>query len=840
MIENLRYAVRQLFRAPTFTIVTILTLALGVGANTAIFSVIQAVLLHPSGVQDPERVASFHAKYTQLNLPSIGVSAPDFADAQSMHGLVDTAAMVQAASFNATFDGRTQHLRAGRVTWQWFQVFGAEPILGRTFLSEEDQSGADRVIVLSYAAWQRMFGGQHDVIDKTLLLDDKSYRVIGVMRSDFAWPKGVELWTPLGLAPTAFAANNRFNESYNSVVRLKQGVTVAQFNAGIEQKRLEEIRREGTSGFNFGQTSGWGMFAQPWTEDAAGDLRKPLFALFAVVAMILLIACTNISGLMLARSSTRMKELAIRTALGASLRQLAMQFVVETALLAGTATVIGVVAGPLLGKLLLFAIPHDLARGFAVHTDLRVVMAAAGFGLLAAFLAGLAPVVQLARRYKSLRLSEYSKSATAGAGRQRFRNVLVCTEIALAVLLVAGSGLFLASLRQLQRVDPGFRSDSVLTGKVTLNATNYHDQNLKQANFVRDVTERLSAQPGVVAAAAVYPLPFASQMFPSGSFGIEERPPASPDDPGPHGDRRWATPGFLAAMQIPLLQGRWFGEEDRIGSPAVAVIDDMLARAYWPGRSAIGQHVRFGGPKSPWVEIVGVIGHVRRDSLEVEENKGVIYRPMAQQPVDEAVFVVRTKMNPDAMRTPLTEAVRAVDSTEAVYEVETLGHFVGDSLAARHLLVWLLTMFGGLALLLAAIGIYGLLSFTASQRTTEIGIRMALGAQRWQVVSLMLRESLVLIGAGILVGLLLTFVAQRILIHSFAAMDSGLSLSLVLLRLVCWWRRRLLRLFRLGGRLVLIRWWRCGMSEGRGGEPDPGSGISRGFAAALIGRAFIP
>jgi predicted permease len=778
VIENLRYAVRQLFRAPTFTIVTILTLALGVGANTAIFSVIQAVLLHPSGVQDPERVASFHGKYTQLNLPSIGVSAPDFQDAQSMHGLVDTAAMVQSASFNATFDGRTQHLRAGKVTWQWFQVFGAEPILGRTFLPEEDQNGADRVIVLSYAAWQRMFGGQHDVVDKTLLLDDKSYRVIGVMRSDFAWPKGVELWTPLGLAPTAFAANNRFNESYGSVLRLKPGVTVAQFNAAIEQKRLEEIRREGTSGFNFGQTSGWGMFAQPWTEDAAGDLRKPLFALFAVVAMILLIACTNISGLMLARSSTRMKELAIRTALGASLRQLAMQFVVETALLAGTATVIGVVAGPLLGKLLLLAIPHDLATGFAVHTDLRVVMATAGFGLLAAFLAGLAPVVQLARRYKSLQLSEYSKGATAGAGRQRFRNVLVCTEIALAFLLVAGSGLFLASLRRLQTVDPGFKSDSVLTGKVTLDATNYKGQDLKQVNFIHDVTERLSAQPGVVAAAAVFPAPFASAMHPSSSFRIVEKP-TGPNDPGPHGDKGWATPGYLKAMQIPLLEGRWFSEEDRKDSPAVAVIDDMLAKAYWPGRSAVGGHLRLGGQDSPPVEIVGVIGHVRKDSLEVEENKGIIYRPMAQQPVGEAVFVVRTKMDPDGMRAPLVEAVRVVDSSEAVYDVATLGSFVGDSLAARQLLVWLLTMFGGLALLLAAIGIYGLLSFTASQRTTEIGIRMAMGAQRWQVVSLMLRESLVLIGAGILAGLLLTFVAQRILIHSFAAMDSGLSVSLV-------------------------------------------------------------
>jgi predicted permease len=778
VLENLKYAVRQLFRAPTFTIVTILTLALGVGANTAIFSVIQAVLLHPSGVQDPERVASFHGKYTQLNLPSIGVSAPDFADARSMEHQVDAAAMVQSVSFNATFDGRTQHLRAAKVSQQWFQVFGAEPIVGRVFLPEEDQKGAERVVVLSYAAWQRMFGGQHDVIDKKILLDDQSYRVVGVMRSDFAWPKGVEMWTSLGLAPTEFAADNRFNESYDSVVRMKPGVTVAQLNAGLEQKRLEEIRREGTSGFTFGQTSGWGMFAQPWTEDAAGDLRKPLFALFAVVVMILLIACTNISGLMLARASTRMKEMAIRTALGASLRQLATQFIVETALLAGTATVIGVLAGPLLGRLLLLAIPHDLATGFSVHTDLRVVLAAAGFGLLAAFLAGLAPVVQLGRRYKALRLSEYSKGATAGAGRQRFRNVLVCTEIALAFLLMAGSGLFLASLKQLQTVDPGFKSDAVLTGKVTLDATNYKGQDLKQVNFIHDVTERLNAQPGVVAAAAVFPMPFASGMYPSGSFRIVEKP-TGPNDPGPHGDKGWATPGYLAAMQIPLLQGRWFSEEDRKDSPQVAVIDDMLAKAYWPGRSAVGAHLLLGGKDSPPVEIVGVIGHVRKDSLEVEENKGIIYRPIAQQSVGEAVFVVRTKTNPEMMRTSLVQAVRTVDSQEAVYDVETLGSFVTDSLAARQLLVWLLTMFGALALLLAAIGIYGLLSFTASQRTTEIGIRMALGAQRWQVVALMLRESMTLIGVGILAGLVLTFVAQRILVHAFAAMDSGLWVSLV-------------------------------------------------------------
>ena len=776
MMANLRYAVRQLWRARTFTIVTILTLALGVGANTAIFSVVQAVLLQPAGVNDPARVASFHVRYAQLNLPSIGVSVPDFADAQSLTSIVESVAIERPDSFNATFDGRTQHLRASMGTWKWFQVYGAQPILGRTFSPEEDQKGANQEVILSYSTWQQLFGGQHSAIGQSLLLDGKSYHVIGVMRSDFDWPRNTQMWMPLGLAPTDYAADNRFNESYSSVVRLRPGVTTTQFNAALEQKRLEEIRREGTG--SFAERAGWAMFAQPWTQDAAGDLRKPLFALFAVVAMILLIACANISGLMLARASTRTRELAIRTALGASLGKILDQFVVETVLLAGTATLLAVLSGPALGRLLLLAIPHDLAAGFAVHSNLKVVLVAAGFGLLTSLLAGLAPVLQIARSYKALRLAEHGRNESAGPAKQRFRGVLVATEIALAFLLVAGAGLFLSSLKQLQNVDPGFSSTGVLAGSVTLNASNYDKQPLKEANFLQNVTSRLSQQPGVVAAAAVYPLPFGQMGYPSGSFEIENHP-TQPNDPGPHGDRRWATTGYLQTMQIPLLRGRWFNDEDRAGHPPVAVIDDMLANAYWPGQNPIGQHVR-GGGGSPWVEIIGVVGHIRRDSLEVDENKGVIYQSMLQSPVGEAAFVVRTTISPDAMRATLAEAVVTADSSEAIYNVHTLDSLVDESLAPRRLLVGLLTLFSGLALLLAAIGIYGLLSFTAVQRTTEIGIRMALGAQRWQVVALVLRQSFILIGIGLGVGLVLTFAAQRVLTHSFAAMDTGMSSSLLL------------------------------------------------------------
>ena len=785
LLGNIRYGLRQLRNSPTFTIVAVLTLALGVGANTAIFSVVEAVLLHPAGISQPERVVSLHARYTQLNMPSIGVSVPDFKDAQSLTGIVDAAALSVGNSFNTATNGGTEHIQGAAVSRDWFRVFGAQPILGRVFSPEEDQKGANYVAVLSYAAWQRIFGGQPDAIGKSMVMDGETYRVIGVMRSDFDWPRSRDVWVPLGLAPDAYTPSHRFNEMYDSAVRLKPGVSVGQFNAALAQKRMEEIRREG-GGNNFAQTSGWGMFAQPWTKDAAGDLRKPLLALFIVVAAILLLACANVAGLLLARTAGRMRELAIRTALGASMFQITSQFLVETLLLAVGAAIIAVLTGPLIGRFLLLVIPDHLADGSVVQSNPRLVAVTIGFSLLAALLAGIIPAIQVARMQ---RVGEFGRSVTSSASRQRLRTILVSTEIALAFVLLTGTGMFLVSLRQLQQVDPGFRSEGVLTGSVALTGTQYRNNKIKQSAFVRDVLSRIQQQPGVTAAAAISYVPFSNEGGSAATFAIQNKPIAE-GQPGPHADLRAATAGYLASLKIPLMQGRWFTDGDRAETMPVAVIDDVLAKAYWPGQNPIGSFVRFGSHSS-WKQIVGVVGHVRRDSLEVDENKGAIYMPLDQQPfaadipVDQdpfstVGFVVRTKGDPQAFQSSLVNAVASVDATEAIYNIRTLSSLVSQSLGARQLLVWLLSLFGGLALLLAAIGIYGLLSYTTSQRSAEIGIRMAMGAQRWQIARLIVKDMLAMVGAGLGVGIVVILLMQRLLAHTFAGMGGGVLPSLAI------------------------------------------------------------
>ena len=785
MLTDLRFALRQMLKSPAFTVTAIVTLALGIGANTAIFSVVNAVLRHPAGVDHPERIAVMHVNYKQFTLDVPSVSVPTFAKAASMSGEVEAAAIESGASFNIVRDGQAENIPAAKVSSRWFDVYGARPILGRTFTADEDQPNAAPVVVLSYGIWQRVFGGRQDVAGQTLLLDQKPYRVLGVMRSDFAWPRKAEVWVPIALPPAAFNPGNLFNETYYATARLREGVPVQKFSTSLAAAMWATLQSS-ERGTAFAKSSGWGVYATPLTEFAAGPLKTPLYVLCSVVALVLLIAAANVAGLLLARASARSREFAIRTALGASASRMVRQMLVETLLLAGVAAIVGVIAGPLIGTLLLHLVPHDLARGFVVHTDPAVLGFTAAVAILAAVIAGLAPAMSLLRSRTRLALHEGGRSGTASAEKQRMRSAFVVAEVAAAFFLLAGTGLFLTSLEKLQKVDPGFNPNGVMAAMVPFSGQDLAKNQPRQATFVSSVLSNLAAQPGVLATAAIAPLPFDPDDGGSCSFSIVGRPEA-PNDPGPHSQLSLSSPDYLKVMQIPLLAGRWIESGDVASSQPVVVIDQRLAKKYWPGQNPVGQHMSFmcGGSKTP-ATIVGVVATVRLSSLEQDTSDGMRYYPFAQGDGPRADFLVRTNGDPNQMAPVLKRAVAAVDSSQAVSTLVSVETLVSDSLAGRRLIVNMLAVFGGLALLLAVVGIYGLISYVTAQRTSEVGVRMALGAQRIDVVRLIMSQALLLVVIGLGIGAALSAVASAILRGTFTDFGGGIfsSLSLAALALL--------------------------------------------------------
>ena len=773
-LHELRHALRQLGRMPGFVLTTILTLVLGIGANAAIFSVVNGVLRHPAGVDYPERVAVMKVRYTQFSLDIPFVSVPDLMDAAALKDQVEAASLARDTSFNIVHDGTVEHLPAEQVGVQWFQVFGARPILGRTFTAQEDQPGAGPVAVISYSLWQRAFGGRRDVLGQSIMLDQKPYQVIGVMRSDFDWPRGKQLWVPIALTPQAFAAGERFNEFYYAYLRLRPGISFGQLNAGLAQKMHEEVLREGKNAY--GASSGWFLYATPLTQFAAGPLRKPLHVLFAVVALVLLIASANVAGLFLARTSARTREFAIRTVLGANAMAILRPFLIETMLLAGVATLIGIASGPILGRLLLWLIPHSLAEGYSVRVDPALLAFTGAAGLFTALVAGVGPALKLVRQHPSLKLYDGGRSATASVEKQRLRSAFVIAEVAIAFLLLTGTGLFLASLRQLQRVDPGFNPKGVLTASVYYSGDELRRQQPRQAAFIEAVVDNLSHQPGVIAAAAVQPLPFDPEEGGSSSFEIIGRP-TGPNDPGPHSQLAYASPGYLRLMQIPLLAGRWISPEDRVNTESVVVIDARLAKRYWPNQNPIGQHISSGRAGHAAL-IIGVASTIRLTSLEEDSSDGMRYYASAQAEDALTNFLVRTNGDPNALVPVMQRAVASADSAQAAYDIQTLGSLVSASLAGRRLIVDMLAAFAALALLLAIVGIYGLISYITTQRTNEVGIRMALGAQRLDILSLVLSSVFSWIVTGLIIGAALSFVTVTVLRNAFTAFGAGILPSL--------------------------------------------------------------
>ena len=770
IIQELRHALRQLGQSPGFTAISVLTLGLGIGANIAVFSVTNAVLLNPSGIAHADGLVALRARYMQIgDLTNIGISAPDFGDAADGKDVFSSAAVMQNAAFNFSRDNANPELLNGaKVSAAYFDVFQARPYLGRVFAPEEDQPGAGLEAVLSYTAWQKRFGSDRNIIGRTLMLNQQPYRVVGVMGRDFNWPNQAELWIPLALPPGRYHDRNfRYNEDLFGVARLRPGVTLLQANAYLDMKTQQNISAEESGAGipagspiprSFARASGWGMFAMSLTEFIGGSLRKPLIMLLIAVGMVLLIACANIAGLQMARASAKERELAIHVALGASRLRLIRKVLVENVVLTLGGVVLGFAiayaAVPLLMKFL------PLLLGTVVQPTIRgpVFLFVTAIAVICSLLCGVVPSWQHTQPGWFNALQESGRSGTSGKSGQRVRSGLVIGQIATSLLLLAGAGLLLSSLKQLERVETGFEPGGLLSAQVSLPRTVYGKDEEQEA-FYAALNDRLRNIPGVSGAGFADSVPFDNQGG-SSSFNIKGQPTA-PNNPGPHGNIRLISPGYFATLRIPVLQGRSFTSEDRNKTRLVAIVDETLARQYWPGQNPIGQYIGFD-TKGPWMEIVGMVAHAKASSLESDTNEGFYYLPIAQAPNPTATIVVRSSRSAESLASDMAAAVRGVDPGIPTYDVKTMEQRVNESLIGRRFVVLMLTAFAGLALLLAALGLYGVISYSVRARTRELGVRMALGAQRNQVLSLVMLQGARLAGVGLLIGVVLALVVGRV------------------------------------------------------------------------------
>jgi predicted permease len=754
---DLRFSLRVLRKSPGFSAIAVLTIALGIAANTAIFSVINSLFLHPPGIADPATLVAVRVKYEKLNLMNIGVSLTDYADVRNSREVFSSAAAIDTNNFNYTGGAAPERLLGATVTWQFFGTLGTRPLMGRTFGESEDVPGAERVVVLSYATWKRLLGGDPNIVGKSMLLNEQSYRVIGVMPPAFAFPAEAQFWTPLGMAPKEFGPQNRFNESYFAVARIAPGVSrkQAEAYAGVLSQRLTSTMNDAGA---YARSSKWSMFVMPFAEFLYGDLRAPLMILAGSVGFVLLICCANVAGLMLAKASGRAKELAIRTALGARRGHLIRQVLVESGMIAAAGTAIGIALAVFVIRNASAIAPEGSIDNLAVSIDTWVLLFSVGAGLISALLFGLAPAWAIAGAKNFELLKEGGRSAMAGHGRQRVRAALVVAEVGIALVLLVGAGLFLKSLIRTQQLSPGFDARGVMTSAIALDARAYESDE-KRSTFFTAVAQTLEAQPGVQASGIVFPLPF-SGTGGSSSFTIEGRV-LGPGDPGPHSDIAAATPGFFKAVSIPLRAGRFFTEDDRRGGEPVAIIDENLAKQYWPGQDPIGARIKRG---RDWTRIVGVVAHVNRSSLAADTGKGIAYYPIYQLSVPMAHLVARTSADPRTLSDTLRNAVRTADPSQAsVYDLKTMSERVAASLGPRRFAVTMLLAFSAVALFMAALGLYGVISYSVSQRTQEIGVRMALGARLSQVLWMVLSQSMRMVLAGVAVGLVVSIALARLL-----------------------------------------------------------------------------
>ncbi len=754
--QDVRFAARMLAKSPGFTVVAVLTLALGIGANTAIFSVVDAVLLRRLPVDSPDRLVAVHNQLPKVNLPRTEISALQFRDYADHTDVFESAAAITFPNYNLTGTDQPLRLRGMRTTAGLFPLLGVRPVAGRVFTAAEDLYGAQHVVLLSQNASERMYGSDQGSIGRRLQLDGESYEIIGVIPRtlEVIYPD-VELWTPMAFSPRELNEERRWSLTFAMLGRLRSGVSLAAARAVMA---TIAARMNGSLDSSIGT---FGIEVRPFVEEHVGDVRQPLYILLGAVSLVLLIACANIANLMLARGTARSREMAIRAAMGAARGRIVTQLLTESLLLAVLGGALGLLIAEWGCQLLIRMAPANLLRGTAIGLDPVVLLFTLTVSIVVGVLFGLAPALEASRRDLAGALKEGGRSSQEASGRQGLRKTLVISEVALAIVLLICSGLLLRSFEKLLEVKPGFDPANVLTAQVSLPRTKYTDE-AKLASFSDALLARVFSMPGVLHAAMASQPPLTPGLDNS-VFSIRDYHPG-PKDPQPHADTVYATPDYFAAMGIPLLKGRRYLESEMrplkgpIGEGSVVVIDEALAKIFWGHESPLGKQLGWGD-RGPWASIVGVVGTVRNGDL-AEESKGTIYFPYHAPGM---TLVVRTASDPRPFVAAIRQQVQGVDPDQPVYDVKTMDERVAASVERRRFSATLLGLFAGLAFALALIGLNGVITYLVAQRTHEIGVRMALGAQPGGVLRLVMSQALVMAATGVVTGLIAALFVTRLL-----------------------------------------------------------------------------
>lgn len=748
LLQDLRYAVRMLLKNPGVTIIGVIALALGIGANAAIFSVVNAVLLRPLPYDQPERLVVLKENKVP-QFPEFSVSPGNFLDWQKQNTVFEKLVAINGAAYNLVIGDEPERLVGARVSAGTFEMLKVVPSLGRTFLEEEDQPGHEGVVILSDGLWRRRFGADPNIAGQPVTLSGNAYTVIGVMPAAFRFPDNeTELWTPIAF--TARQAQQHGSHFLSAIGRLKPGVTIEQANeelVAIAGRLAEQYP---------GSNAGWSVNVFSMQDYAVRDIKLALLVLLGAVALVLLIACANVANLQLARAAARQKEIAIRSALGASRWRVVRQLLTESVLLSIVGGAVGLLLAVWGNNSLLSLAPEDLPRVKDASLDGKVLAFTIVVSLLTGVIFGLVPALQAGNSKLNEILKEGSRGSTGG--HHRVRGALVVAEVAIALVLLVGAGLLIRSLYRLQQVNPGFNPHNAMAVNIALPGKKY-PQSEQRSAFFTELIARVSMLPGVKAVGATQSLPIQGDFLVG--FKIQGRPPAAPGD-DVSTNYYAVTPDYFQAMGIPLLRGRLFTEHDNATAPSVAIINEEMVKKFFPDEDPIGKRLSLSQGTDRYREIVGVVGDVKQYGL-AQPATWQSYEPYLQMPFGGMTMILRTEGNPMTLASAIRSEVLAVDKEQPVSRIRTLDLIVADSISQQRFSMLLLGAFAAVALILAVVGLYGVMSHSVTQRTHEIGIRAALGAQHKDVIKLIVGQGMILALIGVAIGLGASYALTRVM-----------------------------------------------------------------------------